>query len=214
MKLQKVRAVVLPECYLVFCQVLLWLAYCLWHMQSLIKMTDFKEKKRNVVKITEFLEVKHDIEPITTRNQIEPPPRPEPPPRQPAPPEITNPGVQVNTLTVTAAPVEAVVNLNKAGFTVGAIGEGGHLSVVKMAPIYPPKAAERGIEGHCTVIYTVTKLGTTANHRIDESDCTSHLFHQASINAAKRFKYKPKVQNGERVDVLGVKNRFRYSLDD
>jgi len=183
-------------------------------MQAMIKMSDFKGQKKDDFRITDYVEVKADITPPKTRNPPVKPPRPEPPPKQPAPPKIQNPSVQVNTLSVSAAPVEAVVSVNEAGFTTGAISDGSHLSVVKIAPIYPPRAQEKGLEGHCTVAYTVTKQGTTTNHRIDESDCSSRLFHKASINAAKKFKYKPSVRNGEMIDVPNVRNRFRYSLDD
>jgi len=183
-----------------------------WAMQAMIKMADQGLQEKEPFKMIDFVEVKVDNTPVKKRKPPEKPPRPDKPPKQPPPPKLANPNVKANTISVSAAQVEAQVDLNDAGFSVGAIGEGEYLPIVKIAPIYPPRAAERGTEGHCTIVYTVTKSGATANHRVDESDCTSRLFHRASINAAKKFKYKPTVRNGEAIDVPNVKNRFRYSL--
>lgn len=184
-----------------------------WAMQAMIKMADAKLDESEDFQLIDFVQVQPDNTPVKKRKPPEKPPRPDKPPKQPPPPKINNPNVKANTIAVSAAQVDAQVELNDAGFSVGAIGEGEYLPIVKIAPIYPPRAAERGTEGHCTVVYTVTKQGTTTNHRIDESDCTSRLFHRASINAAKKFKYKPTVRNGEAIDVPNVKNRFRYSLN-
>lgn len=185
-----------------------------WGMQAMIKMADVELNKDESFKLVDFVQVTPDNSPVKKRKPPEKPPRPDKPPKQPPPPKIDNPNVKANTISVSAGQVDAQVELNDAGFSVGAIGEGEYLPIVKIAPIYPPRAAERGVEGHCTIVYTVTKQGTTAGHRVDESDCTSRLFHRASINAAKKFKYKPTVRNGEAIDVPNVKNRFRYSLDN
>jgi len=187
-------------------------AILFWAMQAMIKMTEFEEVDVTKVKLLEFVEVKPDNTPLTKRDRIVEPPRPTDPPKQPPPPTFDNPKVDGPILTVTAAPVKTQVSFNHSGFTVAAIGEGKYLPIVKIPPIYPIKAQEKGIEGHCTVIYTVTKQGSTANHRIDDNDCSSRLFHEASIKAAKGFKYKPTVRNGVAIDVAGIKNRFRYKF--
>jgi len=89
--------------------------------------------------------------------------------------------------------------------------DGEYLPIVKVAPIYPRRAQSRGVEGYCTIEYTVTKNGTTVNPQV--IDCSSSLFEKASMAAALKFKYKPRVINGEPIDVPGVRNRFTYVLD-
>jgi len=182
-------------------------------MQAMIKMADQGLGEKEPFKMVDFVEVKVDNTPVKKRKPPEKPPRPDKPPKQPPPPKLANPNVKANTLNVSAAPVQTEVALNDAGFSVGAIGEGEYLPIVKIPPIYPPRAAERGVEGHCVVVFTVTKQGTTANHRIDESNCTSRLFHRASIAAVKKFKYKPTVRNGQAMDVPNVKNKITYRLE-
>ncbi len=44
--------------------------------------------------------------------------------------------------------------------------------------------------------------------------CTSSLFHRASIQAAMKFKYKPRVIDGQAVEVPGVQNKFTYEIEE
>lgn len=106
----------------------------------------------------------------------------------------------------------------EAGFKIGGLGfdaaEGEYLPIVKIAPVYPHRAAATGLEGECVVIYTVTTTGATRDIRVIESMCTDRLFHSASIAAAKKFKYKPRIINGQPVEVHDVTNRFVYEVHD
>jgi len=63
------------------------------------------------------------------------------------------------------------------------------------------------------VQYTVTRLGTIKDPMIVEDQCASSLFHKPSLNAALKFKYKPRVVNGVEVEVSGVQNKFTYTID-
>ena len=40
------------------------------------------------------------------------------------------------------------------------------------------------------------------------------IFDRAAINAALKFKYKPKVVNGEPIEVAGVRNLIKFELQD
>ena len=47
------------------------------------------------------------------------------------------------------------------------------------------------------------------------TDCSpAGLFEDASVKAAMKFKYKPRVIDGEPVEVVGVRNRFLYELEN
>ena len=39
------------------------------------------------------------------------------------------------------------------------------------------------------------------------------IFDDASIEAASRFKYRPRVVDGEPIEVRGVRNLFRFKLE-
>jgi protein TonB len=62
------------------------------------------------------------------------------------------------------------------------------------------------------VQYTVTRQGTIRDPVVVESMCSSSLFHRASIQAAQKFKYKPRVIDGQAVEVPGVQNKFTYEI--
>jgi protein TonB len=49
--------------------------------------------------------------------------------------------------------------------------------------------------------------------KVIEEECDSAVFHRASVEAALRFKYKPRVIDGEAVEVHGVPNVFTYEID-
>lgn len=185
-----------------------------WAMQYMIKIGAKAETDDISFKMPDFVRAKVIENEVNRRKPPKKPPPPDKPPKQPPPPKLENVNAQADAISVSAAPVNTEVSLSDSGFSVGNIGEGEYLPIVKIAPIYPPRAADRGVTGHCTVIYSVTTNGSTANIRIDENDCTSSLFHRASLKAAEKFKYKPTVRNGEAIEVPNVKNRFTYELED
>jgi protein TonB len=91
-------------------------------------------------------------------------------------------------------------------------GDGEYLPIVKVAPIYPRRAQTRGISGYCIVEYTVTTSGAIRDPRA--VDCQpSGVFDKASVKASLKFKYKPRVVDGEPIEVAGVRNKFTYELE-
>jgi protein TonB len=91
-------------------------------------------------------------------------------------------------------------------------GDGEYLPIVKVAPIYPRRAQSRGISGYCIVEYTVTTSGAIRDPIA--VDCQpSGVFDKASVKAAQKFKYKPRVIDSEPIEVPGVQNKFTYQLE-
>ena len=111
---------------------------------------------------------------------------------------------------VNNAPTTGVtLQLNSSGMS---SGDGEYLPIVKVAPIYPRRAQTRGISGYCIVEYTVTKTGSIRDPQA--VDCQpSGVFDKASVKAALKFKYKPRVVDGEPIEVAGVQNKFTYELE-
>jgi protein TonB len=86
-----------------------------------------------------------------------------------------------------------------------------YLPIAKEAPAYPQRALDRNIEGECTVSYTVNPTGRVENPQVLD-DCHP-LFKSPSLAAAKRFRYQPRVVNGQAVAVRDVKNTFSYRIE-
>ncbi|MEL7557953.1 TonB family protein [Stutzerimonas chloritidismutans] len=85
-----------------------------------------------------------------------------------------------------------------------------YLPIAKDAPDYPQRALDKGIEGSCTVSYSVNPQGRIENPKVLE-DCHP-LFIRPSLNAAKSFRYQPRIVEGRAVTVPEVKNTFHYRI--
>lgn len=184
-----------------------------WVMQYLIATADrtLDEAKRGA--LVDFVRVKKNE--VVERKQIKPkkPPPPDAPPPEPPAPKLDDLTPSADKIAISAVPVATDIELSSGGFSLG-VGEGDYLPIVKVAPIYPRRAMSRGIEGYCIVEYTVTRSGTTKDARVVPDQCTSSLFEKASIAASTKFKYKPRVIDGQAVEVPGVRNKFTYELEN
>jgi len=183
-----------------------------WLMQYLIETADRTLNEDGAGNLVDFVRIKQD-ESVKTR-QLKPkkPPPPDAPPPQPPTPQLDNLNPNAEKIAIKAVPVQTDIEMT-GGFSLG-VGEGDYLPIVKVAPIYPNRALTRGIEGYCVVQYTVTRQGTTRDPFVIEDQCTSTLFHSASVNAALKFKYKPRIMDGEAVEVPGVQNKFTYEITE
>jgi len=128
------------------------------------------------------------------------------------PPDLDTPDVDMDmdVEVVNIAPQAAVdVSISSSGM---ASGDGEYLPIVKVAPIYPRRAQTRGISGYCIVEYTVTTSGAIRDPKA--VDCEpAGVFEKASVKASLKFKYKPRVVDGEAIEVAGVQNKFTYELE-
>ncbi|MFT7559864.1 MAG: protein TonB [Flavobacteriales bacterium] len=139
-----------------------------------------------------------------TRKPDKPDEADEPPPDIPEP-EFESPDID-NSVAI-APTINVEVNIGGMGdFS----SDGDYLPIVKVTPKYPSSALSRGTEGYCTVSYTVTITGTTEDIAI--VDCPQSVFGRASVKAAGKFKYKPKVVDGNPIAVANVRNKFTFKL--
>jgi len=183
-----------------------------WTMQYLIASADrsLDEAKRG--HLLDFVRVKR--EEVVERKQEKPdkPPPPEAPPPEPPTPQLDDVKPNAEKIAVRAAPVETEIDVSASGFSLG-VGDGEYLPIVKVAPIYPRRALSRGIEGYVIVEFTVTKLGTVRDVRVVESEPSSGIFDDAAVAAAEKFKYKPRVIDGQAVEVPGVQNKLTFKIE-
>jgi protein TonB len=179
-------------------------------MQLLVASGSTRLNEEGATRIIDMVRVKQDETVQRKDRKVERPPEVEAPPPDVDIPKVANlkPG---QTLSITRANVNA--NLNIGGGLFGSITDGEYLPIVKVQPIYPRRAAERGVEGYVLLEFTVTELGTVANPVIIEEDPPGY-FGRAALNAARKFKYRPKVVNGEPVPVSGVRNLITFELED
>lgn len=175
-------------------------------MQSLVDR-DFKQEDSKARKIADIIVPDKVIETNLKEVLPEKIEDPEEPPPDLEPIEFDS---DVDMGVVNNAPTTGItLKLNSSGMS---SGDGEYLPIVKVAPIYPRRAQTRGISGYCIVEYTVTKTGSIRDPQA--IDCQpSGIFDSASVKAATKFKYKPRVVDGEPIEVAGVQNKFTYELE-
>lgn len=86
-----------------------------------------------------------------------------------------------------------------------------YLPIAKQAPTYPQRALDKGIEGECTVTYTVNAQGWVEQPEV--VGACHPLFIRPSLAAAQSFRYQPRVIEGRAVAVPNVKNTFTYRIE-
>ena len=180
----------------------------LWLMRSVIANPDAATDSGIKGRVLDFVQVQEDQDVIIKNRVIKPPPPPdEPPPNLPKPTFDTDvsSGVEIG-----AVDVNVDVDLSGTG---GFSSDGEYLPIVKVLPIYPRRAQSRGISGYVLLQFVVTSTGTVRDPVVIEAKPPG-IFDRAAINAALKFKYKPKVVNGSPIEVAGVRNLIKFDLQE
>jgi protein TonB len=177
-------------------------------MQSVIKSDRNPFTDAFDGKIVDFVRLDEDQELEIKKRKPDPPPPPDEPPPDMPKPDFDSSDVSQG---IDIGAVDVNVDLNVGGVG-GFSSDGEYLPIVKVAPVYPRRAQTRGIEGYVLLEFVVTRTGAVIDPVVIESKPPG-IFDRAAMNAALKFKYKPKVVNGEAIDVAGVRNRITFELE-
>lgn len=192
-------------------------------MQSLISGGKSALTSENMGRIVDIVRVKQDQEVQTKQRKAKKPPPPDQPPPD-VPPMNINVAIDQTGFSMSNIAAGPEINISGGGF---GISDGEYLPIVKVQPRYPQRALSRGQSGWVIVEFTVTAQGTVANPFIVDNcawtksksqgtcvDSPHSVFDKAAVNAAAKFKYKPKVIDGESVETAGVQNRIIFEMED
>ncbi len=91
--------------------------------------------------------------------------------------------------------------------------EGELAPTVKVAPVYPAAARRDKLEGYVLVEFTVAATGRVEDARVIEAE-PAGVFDQAALDAVAKFRYKPRVEDGQAVASPGIRNRVTFALPD
>ena len=95
------------------------------------------------------------------------------------------------------------------------LGSGGAdtdiVPLVRVEPLYPQRAAQRGIEGWVEVEFTISAAGTVSSPRVIAYE-PSTVFNRAALKAIRKWKYNPKIEEGKAVERPGVTVRLSFQL--
>lgn len=181
----------------------------LFIMQFLIATGGTSVSSNSRHQIVDLVRVERNEDVQTRKAKPEKPPEPQ---KQPELPHNTSSADQnfgaALAVSVSTPTISKTLNVARVGF---GVSDGEYLPIVKVAPVYPARAAARGLEGYVIVEFTVTRTGTTKDVHVVES--SSSLFDRAAVEAAEKFKYRPRVIDGQPVEVPGVRNKITFVLE-
>lgn len=180
-----------------------------WFMSFLISTGHNKLDESDRVHLLDFVRIQPN-ENVQTKDRLPRRPDQTPPPEAPEAPAQESQGSAEN-LSVASLPTGVGADLN-LGIGFGA-QDGEYLPIVKIAAVYPIAARQRRLEGTCLTTYTVTKSGSVKDVSIVPGECTHSIFEKVSVEAARKFKYKPRVVNKEAIKVPGVYNQFIFTME-
>jgi len=176
-------------------------------MHALIKMAQPELNKRESFKLPDFVHVPppESLQTITPK-----PNRPDDVLEQPDVPEqdIQPQKVDINS-KIGVGQIKLGINkdLNKDFNS----ADGEYLPIFKAPPIYPKRAASRGLCGWVILEFVVTTSGGVRDPVVIES--SSSIFESSAKKAAKKFKYKPRQVGGKPVEVSGVQNKITFQME-
>jgi protein TonB len=180
-------------------------------MQALItKATgELGEATGNMV---EFVRLKRDSEPEVKKRQL---PKKQKPEEPPPPPDLSlsrtkslDQGLEDMTLSLgLQVALEGGPNLG-AG-----VSDSDPVPIVRVNPQYPPRAAERGLEGWVEMRFIISAAGTVQDAEVTNSH-PGNVFDRAALRAVRRWKYNPQIEDGKPIERHGITVRLEFSLPD
>jgi len=181
-----------------------------WVMQALIGV-EGRLDETIASRMVEFVRLKRESETELKKRRLPDKQKPE---ESPPPPPLdfskaVKPGQDVGNALAIAAPELEITG----GLNLGAPpSDADIIPLVRVNPQYPPRAVSRGIEGWVMLEFTITAAGTVSDPVVIDS--SSSLFHSASLRAIKKWKYNPKIVDGQPVERPGVRVQLDFELDE
>ncbi len=180
----------------------------LWVMQFLIASGEAAATEDRSTQFVDFVRLKPPEEPDPPVDPPDPPPPPENPPPQVQPDNADKDrGPVVDWLP---EPPDVSETEKAATSDLGFAGD--LLPLVRTQPAYPITAQKRGLEGYCDLEFTVTEVGKTADVQV--TYCTNSVFERPSVRALSKFKYQPRVVDGNPVAVTGMQMRLTFKINE
>lgn len=180
-------------------------------MQSLIASANPELSDPAKGKVLDFVRVQQEQQAQVKDRKPKKPPKPQEPP-----PQMEAPQMQSSTPDGGGVGMNFEADLGGDVALDGGLaldtGDGEYVPITKVQAVYPRRAMQRGIQGYVIVEFTVNKVGAVVDPVVVEAS-PQGIFEQAALDAVVKFKYKPRVINGEPTPVAGVQNRITFELD-
>ncbi|MGC6535190.1 MAG: energy transducer TonB [Parvibaculales bacterium] len=155
----------------------------------------------------DFVRVERD-EDVNTKNRALKRPSQQQPDEPPPPPKLQ----QAARPNMDKAAMSASFDdFGLAGMNLDAPVDGDALAIVRVLPRYPSRALSRGIEGWVLLEFAIDPIGQAIDPVVIDAD-PQGVFNRAAINAVKKWKYRPMVENGKPTIRPGVRQLISFQI--
>ncbi len=179
-------------------------------MQALILGKDMKLGEAGGSMI-DFVRLKKDSELETKKRKMPDKKEPEEPP---PPPDLSMAKSNKPSQDMGDMAFAIDVDIDMGGTNIAiAASDTDVVPIVRVQPQYPLRAAEREVEGWVEVEFTISKSGTVKDPRVMNSHPSS-IFDRAALKAIRKWKYNPKIEDGEAVERPGITVRLKFDLSN
>lgn len=196
----------------------------LWLMQYLIDTGEKSLVESPNMNLVDFVRTPEEQQVQTKQRRPKPPPLPdEPPPEM----RMQTESVVVENAWSTnfQAPTGFDMEIGARSFS----GDGEYLPILKVQPVYPRSALQRGQYGWVLLEFTVDQNGKVLDPVVLDNCVDTHhpgsevhecfdspgrIFDRPAVAAAEKFKYKPRIIDGAPIEVAGVRHIISFTLDE
>lgn len=185
----------------------------LFTMQALVVGQRGEVKDYKSARVVDFVRLRREADPEPKKREL---PQRVAPQQAPPPPDVQLSNLpDANPIELAAAmpAFEASLDIGKgSGEGAAAANDADVVPLVRVNPQYPARAMQRGVEGWVHLAFTVTEAGTTKDIEVVEAEPTNY-FEDAAVAAVRRYKYRPKLENGAAVARPGVELVLSFKLN-
>jgi len=181
----------------------------LWGMQAMIRIEGRLEEPRQNYSI-DFVRLKRDTAVQTKRRVVPKKLQQEEPPIPQIATAKSHPGSSLED------PIPIMASSPDLGdgkeLVVSSGGDADIIPLVRVEPLYPPRALKAGVSGWVDVMFTITPAGTVKDARVI-NHYPSAIFDREALRAVRKWKYAPKVEEGRPVERAGVAVHLVFRLE-
>lgn len=151
---------------------------------------------------------------VRLKKQPEPPqitPREKPPEQKPTQPDLLQPDIpvprpqplRVSDIDMNMPRLDLAMNISGVPYS-GEMSAGNFsglseaIPLVRTAPLYPPSALSRKIEGRVKILFTVSEDGTVLDPKVIASE-PPNVFDSSALRAIRKWKFRKKMNEGRAV---------------
>lgn len=144
-------------------------------------------------------------------------------PKQPEPPSSPEP-MNLAQAQTQIKPVSPVIPISAMGLNTaidgiaisapnltGTMGSQRALPLYRVEPRYPINALKRRVEGYVIMQFTIDTAGRPKDIQVIEAK-PKRVFEKEAVDALKKWKYQPKVEEGVSVEQFGQTARVEFKL--